>query len=160
MSEGRAQTNRANARASTGPRTREGKASVARNARKHGLSLPVLHDPALSREVESLARAIAQADPPRYELACRVAEAQIDILRVRRARHDILSGAVVDPDAVKTFAAMDRYERRALSRRKFAIREFDAAAGAACTSNLSPRAGRGRHRASAKMSGEGAPPRV
>ena len=51
--------NRANARASTGPRTAAGKTRSARNARRHGLSVPVLRDPALVPEIESLARRIA-----------------------------------------------------------------------------------------------------
>jgi len=70
-------------------------------------------------------------------------------VRVRRARHDLLSGdlnvpefrghnyfkvagvaeklALIRSDLAPKLAAMDRYERRAFSRRKFAIREFDEA---------------------------------
>jgi hypothetical protein len=40
--------NRANARRSTGPRTAAGKARASRNAVRHGLSVSVLADPALS----------------------------------------------------------------------------------------------------------------
>ena len=58
-------TNRLNARASTGPKTRGGKARVARNALRHGLShglsRPVLSDPAVAPEVEELACRIAQS---------------------------------------------------------------------------------------------------
>jgi len=52
-------TNRANAQASTGPKTAQGKARTARNARRHGLSLSVISDPVLSEQVEVLAREIA-----------------------------------------------------------------------------------------------------
>jgi hypothetical protein len=48
--------NRANARASTGPQTTAGKARTSRNARRHGLSVPITSDPVLAIEVEEFAR--------------------------------------------------------------------------------------------------------
>ena len=92
--------NRANARASTGPQTATGKGRVARNAHRHGLTLSVLADPALAAEGEVLAREIAGegASVERHELARRIAEVQIDLVRVRRARHQLLSRALSDPN--------------------------------------------------------------
>ena len=91
---GKISVNRANARASTGPTTAQGRARSARNSHRHGLSLPVLVDPALSQEVEALAREMAgvNASSEIQELARRIAEAQIDLRRVRCARHSISLG--------------------------------------------------------------------
>src|SRR5262245_16729594 len=178
---------RANARTSTGPRTRQGKLRSAQNARRHGLSVSVLIDPLLSKDAENLAREIAgeEADAPKMlECTRRVAEAKIDLRRVREARLGLLERYLSNPkyipktklmeriralnrlvsmmqrmtpqeishpsfqkfasdvrskqqpqgpkkfvyilaDLTKELNAMDRYERRALSRRKFAIRELE-----------------------------------
>jgi hypothetical protein len=173
-------SNRANARSSLGPKTAKGKARSARNALRYGLSLPVLSDPTLSREVTVLARQIAGADaaPEIQQLARHIAEAQVDLRRVRGLRNDLISRALRDPDydsrkncdkrlttalriirrcsrgedvpdgeakflvaklgrpdrfatvlteIAQRLPALERYERRALSRRKLAMRTYDAA---------------------------------
>jgi hypothetical protein len=93
------QANRANARASTGPRSAAGKLQSARNARRHGLSVPVWSDPVLSADARILALEIAGFDaaPELRRLARVIAESQIDLNRVRRARHYTIAGRFDDP---------------------------------------------------------------
>jgi len=92
--------NRLNARASTGPKTERGKSRAIRNARRHGLSISIFSDPNRSAEIDNLALKIAGegADPDIIERARDIARAQIDLARVRLARHDLLSRQLDDPE--------------------------------------------------------------
>jgi hypothetical protein len=138
------EANRDNARSSTGPRTQRGRARASRNARRHGLSVSVVSDPRLSKRVEELARHLVgeTASPGALEMARRFAEAQVDLDRIRRARHQscliaLDEGTRSEPGAaevelilrerVRQLERHDRYERRALSRRRSAARAFDTA---------------------------------
>lgn len=165
-SERKIQANRRNAQRSTGPRSRKGKRRVSKNALRHGLATRILDDPEKSPQVEQLVRALApEGRPDRLQLARIVAEAELEVIRVRTARRNLLyleevrafpahlrmnirqesshepvcmiadqvhlvsldseykARAVLG--ALTQLARLDRYERRALSRRRRAILAFD-----------------------------------
>src|SRR4030088_1469941 len=119
--------NRRNALASTGPRTGAGKARSAQRARRHGLTLSVAGDPAWSEAIQSLGRSIAGADAHAagYDLACLIAEADIGVVRARRARTDLYAAVAAAPgerDRIVRLAAGGDYEQRGPARPQFASR--------------------------------------
>jgi hypothetical protein len=127
--------NRRNARRSTGPRTAAGKARAARNARRHGLTVSPLDDLAFMRAAAALARMILQmaADPesrssenaPRHLQAMQVAIAHIRVLQVRKAKQALHGSGLEWDELTRQLQSLDRYEGRALARRKMAMRRFD-----------------------------------
>ena len=150
-----AYANRRNARRSTGPRTVAGKAAARLNARRHGLAVPLRSEPGADKDIERLADAIAGARTDLIDLARPIAEAELELRRIWHARLQRTQNPHLPTDFMfvalnelleemgrdaprgmlrlkqvlidKEANAFERYERRALSRRKFAIRDFDAA---------------------------------
>jgi len=90
-SERKIAANRTNARASTGPQTTRGRAHVARNALRHGLSLPACSNPAVSEDVEALAREIAGPMPLRKSRSSRVKSLNVKSICAACGVRDITS---------------------------------------------------------------------
>jgi hypothetical protein len=141
--------NRKNAQRSTGPRASHAKKRISRNALRHGLAAIVVNEPGISAEVRSLAHAIcaADGDPAQYEQAMIIAECELILLRVRATRANILEDIFHAPilgdqllfepalsrargrgSGFNALTRLDRYERRAFSRRARAIRRFSVLA--------------------------------
>jgi hypothetical protein len=129
--------NRSNARRSTGPRTSQGKARSKRNSWQHGLSVKQDASSPSGLEVQKLAAVLAgpNADPVRLHFATIAAEAEIELLRVRAVRKLLIGFRMMGgPDrstvgsdtqayreALPDLLRLDRYERRASSRRNRAM---------------------------------------
>jgi hypothetical protein len=139
--------NRANAKLSTGPKSKIGRLRASRNARRHGLSVSVLLDPRLAQEVKSLALQLSNGleNLGTADGAYCLAETEIDLRRIRKIRYELLQklrdhrpsaeayrnsngeSSVSDSSGlIREMSLIDRYERRALARRKSAIRRFVA----------------------------------
>jgi hypothetical protein len=85
--------NRSNARTSTGPRSRDGKDRASRNAYRHGLSQSISSSAEFAKRLDTLARKIAgnTDDVTILEHARAIAEADLDLARVRRAKVALIS---------------------------------------------------------------------
>jgi hypothetical protein len=136
--------NRRNSRRSAGPRTVTGKLTVSRNALRHGLAAATLRDSGIATEVDRLATAIAgeNADAVHREQALIIAESELSLLRVRAVRTNILEQmlategssrgdranavlpGVIGGAYLDQLRRLERYERRAFSRRQGAIRNL------------------------------------
>src|SRR5947208_1089372 len=104
--------NRSNASKSTGPRSRAGRQRSSRNAYRHGLSLNISASPEFTSwefnsKREERARQIAgdNANSVTLDRARAIAEAELDIVRVRHTRVKLI-------ERVCAFGALDppRYE--------------------------------------------------
>jgi hypothetical protein len=131
-SERKIAANRRNAKKSTGPRTEAGRATSRHNARRHGLATGIGSDPAFRDDIEVLAGLLSRASGRENirEFAREAAEAHLDLARIRKIRAGLYARMRFFGDAPtedlmelgKQFARLERYERRAFSRRKHATR--------------------------------------
>jgi hypothetical protein len=127
------EANKNNASRSTGPRTPGGKLRSSQNARRHGLATRIEDDPEARGGIECLTAMLAEGtdDFERIEQSRMLAERHFNLRRIRAARFDVFS-TISDLEnaslndferALRAMASISRYERRALSKNKLALRE-------------------------------------
>jgi hypothetical protein len=122
--------NQSNAQKSTGPRSEAGRALTRYNARRHGLAVEIGRDPAFHDDVEKLAKILSHGKQIVSEQAREAARAEVDLSRIRKVRAELFdtlyyAGAAL-PDGLirlnENLTKLERYERRAFSRRNRALR--------------------------------------
>jgi hypothetical protein len=139
----KAEANRRNAQRSTGPRSVAGKARVSRNAYQHGLSLPISGDQSVAEVAEWKEALKLEFDAAGdAELLSRAVEGQVESQRARRLKADLLNREAkrakgtslqIEERVAEAFVrkvaklkAFDRYQERALSKRRAALRKLSA----------------------------------
>lgn len=122
--------NRQNSSVSTGPRTQGSKFRSRLNARRHGLASQFGEDQ--RREFDRLMTVLAtdSSDPLPKSQARIFAECHVDLQRIRAAREEVfqkITGNESEIDleiAASAIKRINRYERRALSRRKLGLKKI------------------------------------
>ena len=128
----KALSNRKNAHTSTGPRSVLGRRHSRRNALRHGLAIAIGSDPSFHEDIDVLAMALVggRGEQDVGEFARQAAEAEMDLLRIRKLRASRFNAVIGGSESRledhsqlhKELAKLERYERRAFSRRKSALR--------------------------------------
>ena len=131
--------NRRNGSLGRGPKTSTGKARSSRNAFKHGLSIPANRDKTLRRQIEVLAQTLAQSQAGNVFWRARTAaEAELELVRARAELEAVLTRAGITAErnggleqgtalipVLPQLQRLERYERRAFSKRRRALRDLE-----------------------------------
>jgi hypothetical protein len=122
--------NRKNAKKSTGPVSVSGKHRSRENALRHGLATNLDRDPLLRADVDRMAQIFSRArEEPNITMTTQdAAAAEIDLLRIGKIRVSIFDTFHKSERSLQDITRLnqelgklERYERRAFSRRRRAL---------------------------------------
>ena len=121
--------NRANAKRSTGPKTKQGRLMSSRNALRHGLASSVRSQLSAPVVVKDLAEVLIRPEANEIQAiaALQTAQAHAELLRVRGAKVSLfvsLAAFAEDTRILRQLLALDRYERVACGKRRLATSQL------------------------------------